>query len=144
MSKAFSLALLCAAILFGQCKHTRYTADNLPDDWLRFGSGGGFTGVETTYTLLENGQLFQANSQGKGTTELPPCKRRDANKLFESAEKLGLLQLDFQHPGNTYQFMEFQDDGQSRRIAWGDREHPVDEKIKALYDQLIALTANRN
>ena len=53
-----ALAFPAAAFLFFACKQTRYAADNLPDRQLRWGSGGGYVGKETTYTLLDNGQIF--------------------------------------------------------------------------------------
>lgn len=139
----FSAAMLCAALLSSQCKHPKYTAETLPDDRLAFGHGGGFTGVGTTFTLLENGQLFKSSSKAPETMELPGAKRKIAKKLFETAESLGLLQTEFMYPGNMYAFIEFQDDGQKRRVAWGDREHPVDPKIKDFYDQLMQLVREK-
>ncbi|MFN0013462.1 MAG: hypothetical protein ACKVU2_02845 [Saprospiraceae bacterium] len=129
--------------LFGQCKQPKYAADNLPDEYLRFGNGGGFTGLETTYTLLENGQLFKSTSSAPQLVEQKTCNRKQADRLIESAEDLGLLKLDFTHPGNIYQFVELRDDGQTRRVTWGDPAHPVDEKIRALYEQIVQLTANK-
>jgi len=141
------MRMLCfAAVLlafFGQCKHPRYTADNLPDEYLLFGNGGGFAGTETTYTLLENGQLFKSTSAAPQLVELKNCNRKLADRLIETAEDLGILQLDFVHPHNIYKFIELKDDGQTRRITWGDPAHPVDEKIGALYEQLVQLTANQ-
>jgi hypothetical protein len=139
----FALALFSVSALSNQCKHPRYTADNLPDEYLRFGNGGGFTGVETTYTLLENGQLFKATTAAPQAVELKSCKRKTADDLLDTAEALGVLKLDFTHPGNIYKFIECTDDGQTRRITWGDSGHPVDEKIQALYDQLVQLTTNQ-
>lgn len=135
----FTATLLFSAALFSQCKHPKYSADSLPGEALRFGSGGGFTGVETTYVLLENGQLFQATSRPAKTEELSACKRKEAKKMFETAESIGLLDVKFMHPGNMYSFLEFEDDGRQCRVTWGDGEHTVDPKIKDLYDQLMKL-----
>ncbi len=136
----FSLALFSALVIFSQCKNTKYTADNLPDEYLRFGNGGGFVGIETTYTLLENGQIFKSRSKEPDTLEITGCKRKLAKKILDVAETLGLETLDFMYPGNVYQFIEIQDDGKTNRIAWGDREHPVDEKISTFYAELQKLT----
>lgn len=136
-------ALLCSLLLASQCKHPKYTAQTLPEDRLSFGHGGGFTGAETTYTLLENGQLFKLAPKAPEPVEMAGVKKKTANPLFESAESLGLLQLDFMYPGNMYQFIEFQDDGQKRRIVWGDAGHPVEPKIKDLHDQLMQLVAEK-
>ena len=136
----FSLALFFAAALFSQCKPTRYTADKLPDEYLRFGDGGGFIGIETTYTLLENGQLFKSKSKGADTLEMSGCKPHIAQKMFKNAETLALAQLDFMHPSNVYFFIEILDDGKTNRIAWGDRDYPVNEKISSFYEELRKLT----
>lgn len=137
-----SFVLLCTAAVLSHCKNTKYTAANLPDEYLRFGDGGGFAGIETTYTLLENGQLFKAKSKGTDTLELQSCKPKLAKKLFERAEALGLKNMEFMYPSNIYSFIEIVEDGKTNRIAWGDREHPIDEKINAFYDELRKLTLN--
>jgi len=139
----FITILLCATLLGSQCKHPKYTAETLPEDRLLFGNGGGFAGIETTYTLLENGQLFKTDSKAPALLEVTGTKKKAANALFETAESLGLLKLEFSHPGNIYQFIEFQDDGQKKRIVWGDTEHPVDTKIKDFYGQLMQLLSEQ-
>ena len=134
-----SFALFCTAALLCQCKNTEYTSANLPDEYLRFGDGGGFACIETSYTLLENGQFFKHKSKGTDTLELSSSKRKVAKKLFEKAESLGLEKLEFMYPSNIYTFIEIVDDGKTNRIAWGDREHLIDEKISAFYDELRQL-----
>lgn len=133
-------AVVC---LFFCCKHTKYTAANLPADQLRWGNGGGFVGKETTYILLENGQLFKRDGIKVDPVELAPIKGRQANALVESAEKLGLLKMSFVHPANTYQFIEFEDDGKNSRVSWGDPKFPVDTKVQELYNKLSELIKNQ-
>lgn len=139
--KTILLLLSASAVvcLFFCCKHTKYTAANLPADQLRWGNGGGFVGKETTYMLLENGQIFKRDGIKADLLELAPIKSRQANTLVESAEKLGLLKMDFVHPGNTYQFIEFEDDGKKSRVSWGDSRFSVDPKIQELYKKLSDL-----
>lgn len=136
------LPLIATAFLFFCCKHTQYTAANLPADQLRWGNGGGFVGKETMYILLENGQLFKRDGAQGELKELPSVKAKKAHALTESAEKLGLLNTQFAHPGNTYQFVEFEDDGKKNRISWGDAKYPVDGKIQELYGKLMELVKN--
>ena len=131
--------LFTVALLVIQCKHTKYTPESLPEDRLLFGNGGGFAGIETTYTLLENGQLFKFDSKAPAPMEISGKKKKAANRLFETAELLGLLTLNFQHPGNIYQFIEFQNDGKKSRVVWGDKDHAIDPKITDLYQQLTEI-----
>ncbi|HNG89301.1 MAG TPA: hypothetical protein PK858_03825, partial [Saprospiraceae bacterium] len=110
-----------------------------PERQLRWGKGGGFVGKETTYTLLENGQVFLRDISA-AIHEVDGVKARKAKALYGTAEKLGLSQLDFKHPGNTYQFIEVMQDNALRRILWGDAQHAVDPAIAKLYADLEALT----
>jgi len=134
-----SVAVLATAMLFWFCKQQpKYTPDAFPEKQLRWGSGGGFVGKETKFTLLENGQVFK-DEPNKKTVELENTKVRKAKALFKTATELDLLKLDFQHPGNTYDFMECQEGEEIKRITWGDSQFPVDPKIKEMFAALQAL-----
>lgn len=130
-----SVALVSLALLFSFCKQHKYTAENLPEQQIRFGKGGGFTGVETMYTLLENGQLFDTSKK-----ELPKIKARTAKGYFKTLETLGLSALPFSHPGNTYSFVEIPGASGVNRIVWGDANYPVDAAVKDFYTKLMSAT----
>lgn len=134
-----SLAVLATAVLFWFCKQQpKYTPDAFPEKQLRWGSGGGFVGKETKFTLLENGQVFK-DEPNKKTVELENTKARKAKALFKTVAELDLLKLDFQHPGNIYDFIEYQEGETIKRITWGDAKFPVDPKIKEMFAELKAL-----
>lgn len=142
MKKAllFSVLLFVAAFFVQQCT-TRYTADQLPAQYLRFGSGGGFSGELTTWTLLPNGQLFKSVGLDGPMVEWKQHARREGRKAFQEAETLRLLDRSpFSHPGNVYRFVEWADGERKQRITWGSREHAVDSAVEALYGRLTALT----
>lgn len=132
------LTFVAAAFVFFACKQTKYTTDNLPDQQLRWGSGGGYVGKETTYTLLESGQMFVRETGGK-LTEINGTKPKKAKALYETMRKLGLATLDFQHPGNTYSFIEVLSGDSLKRISWGEKDHPVDSNIRDLFGELNEL-----
>ncbi len=138
-----SAAVLFAGLLLAQCKQPKYTAENLPDEFLRFGSGGGVTGAVTEYSLYKNGQVFKFAAKAPAPEEVASHGKKKAGQLFETAAALGLFEREFSHPGNLYYFLEFRNEGKQRRITWGDREHPVDPKIQDLYDQLTQLLPKR-
>ncbi len=137
-----SVTMLATAMLFWFCKQTRYTPAAFPEEQLRWGSGGGFVGRETKFTLLKNGQIFKFESRDS-IGELEKIKAGKAKALFETAASLNIAKLDFQHPGNTYDFLEFQEGAVIQRISWGDANHPVDAKIKELFAQLKELNKTK-
>ena len=125
----FLLLILAAAA----CKHTHYTAGNLPEKQLQWGSGGGFVGKESYYTLLENGQIFKYEPvMGDSAAEINGVKARVAKSMFKAADAAGLATLDFKHPANTYMFIQLS----GKRVVWGDKSHPVGEPVEKLYRQL--------
>ena len=130
-----SITLLATAMLFWFCKQPKYTVGKFPDKQLRWGTGGGFVGRENTFTLLENGQIFKSEPNGQ-MTEQTKTKASKAKKIYETAETIGLAKLDFQHPANTYSFLEYQEGDMVQRITWGDPRYPVDTRVKELFAQL--------
>ncbi|MBK7935911.1 MAG: hypothetical protein IPJ82_01920 [Lewinellaceae bacterium] len=127
-----------ATLFFFACKPTQYTTENLPDRQLRWGSGGGYVGKETTYTLLDNGQVFVRETGGK-LAETTNTKPKKAKVLYETMGTLGLSTLDFQHPGNIYNFIEVLNGTDINRISWGEKGHAVDQQVQDLYRQLNEL-----
>jgi hypothetical protein len=137
----FLLVALCvfAAVVIGlACKQTRYTADQLPEKHLRWGSGGGVVGKEKSHILLENGQIFETDIMGK-TTETKKVSGKKAKALFKTASTAGIAKMAFDHPGNLYYFLEWQEGDMVSRMVWGDKNLPVDKSVEALYAELNAL-----
>ena len=129
------LTLLAAVFLWLACKQTKYAPGNFPDRQLRWGSGGGFAGKETTYTLLDNGQIF-VREMGGALTEAGRIKDKKAKAFYDMIGTLGLDTLHFQHPGNLYDFIEVLNGDSVNRISWGEKNIQVDPKIRDLFRQL--------
>jgi len=133
----FSLFLSSIVILmFFSCKAQQYTLDSLPEKQLIFGSGGGITGEVNTYIMLENGQVFYSNSLVDEHKELKSITKKEALGAFEKTSALQLSEIDFNHPGNMYYFIEEVNGEEKNRVTWGSTSHEVDEKCEALYKEL--------
>jgi hypothetical protein len=127
------LLLLCAGFAF--CKTIHYSAGQLPAQQIRWGEGGGFSGRETTYVLLDNGQIFKKGGISDPYTEMSSFPSSKAKRLFKRAQSLRLMELDFQDPGNIYSFIEIVEGDQVRRIVWGGKK-PVPPAVTAFYQEL--------
>lgn len=144
MKTSLFLLLLCLA--FPACRSLK----NAPElsayngRQILFGSGGGFTGAVTTYALLESGHVYRRdgmldsgifqviNNAGKGR----------AKSMFNRAGKLRLEDVDRNHPGNIYYFLELPFTGSKTRVVWGDPAHPAPSVVQTLYDDLLTLTVS--
>lgn len=137
--KPILLILLASLAIAGLsfCQSTRYTADQLPAKQIRWGSGGGFTGIESGYILLENGQLFKKEKNDGALTELPKAKRKTAENLFERCFTDQLLRMEYMKPRNTYYYLELADGNMVNRMSWAGEDGP--EEALQLCKELNAL-----
>jgi hypothetical protein len=134
----FSLVLLATVMLWSGCKGSKYSAEKLPEQQLRWGTGGGFVGKESAYILCDNGQIFSRDIMGV-TKSAGKAKSKLAKAHFKTVETLQISKIDFTHPGNTYSFLEWQDGDMVRRIVWGDKAFPVEKSVEDLYGALNGL-----
>lgn len=130
-------------ILFANCNTSKYTPDTFPIKQIIFGDGGGFAGIETSYTLLENGQLFRTTDKVKGQEELEHIKKKSAIDFFEKLDALRLHKLDIEHPGNLYYFLRFTNEELDHKIIWGAGDYNIRKDIIDFYKSLKALTKDR-
>jgi len=132
------LSIAAAATIFWFCK-TTYQANALPSKQLRWGTGGGVTGAENMTILLENGQLFSRQDVNTPLNEGNNTRANKAKKLFKLSEELGLMQLNFKYPGNTYKFIEINEADKVHRISWGDGKTAVPAGVEDLFERLSGL-----
>lgn len=114
----------------------------MPLEKLTFGSGGGFSGYTTEYTLLKNGQLFEKKDPNPELVELTPITKKRAKSIFNRCEDLELESLDFKHPDNFTYYIDITTKDVNNRITWGDAQHPISEEIKHFFKQLKSMSAD--
>ncbi|MBU3024530.1 hypothetical protein [Zobellia galactanivorans] len=135
MKRTLVFSILLFLALLG-CKSPRYSFDELPDVQLVFGKGGGMAGMVDTYILLQNGQLFHHNSVTETTKELQALSKKEASAFFMGIEELGLSEIDFYHPGNSYFFLEEVKENQRHRVVWGAKDHKLSKDCLEFYKEL--------
>lgn len=105
---------------------------------IRFGSGGGFTGSETVYSIDQSGQIFNIHEtlDGKNNTFLKFVGKKTAKPFFQQAKEL--QDYHYNSPADTYSFIEFRGAESFNKIAWGDSAK-VDARVLSMYNNLMAL-----
>lgn len=129
------LLLLSIIALFVSCSSSAKVANDPDSRRLVFGNGGGFTGIYTTYELLEDGNVYTLLPD----STLQPVKklrRKQTREIFAQADKLKMAQPVFNHPGNLTWFIKYHADGAVTEYKWGDANASVPDGIKDLYNQL--------
>lgn len=133
-----SFSVLATIFLLQACTNSKYSVEKLSEKQIRWGTGGGFAGKESTHILCDNGQIFKRDIVGV-TTKYGKTKEKKAKELFKTIESLELSKAEFTHPGNTYSFLEWQDGDMVSRVVWGDKSFPVEKPIEDLYGSLNGL-----
>ena len=130
-------------ILSPACKVTKYTPDKLPVRQVVFGDGGGFAGIETSFTLLENGQIFRQIGVEGELVGLKAIKSKEAKILFDKVNSLQLFKLDIEKPGNMYYYLRQVTDHLDSRVTWGAGDYLPPQGLVSIYKELKALTKDR-
>lgn len=121
------------------CQPSKFTPATYSKRMIMVGSGGGFTGFVTTYTFLDNGQLFMQTSTDKDPKEMTRQKKKQAKEMFRMMDAMDIQNSEFQHPGNMYTFVQLQEGKEAFRIIWGDDGYQAPEPAQALYDSMMVM-----
>ena len=140
----FLILSIAALSIVISCRPQQYTFDNLPQERLEFGSGGGVAGKVDTYTLLSNGQLFLTNSMTQETQELEGFGKKGAKSFFEKVNQPEISNLEFNHPGNLYYFITHIAENQKMSLVWGSMNHSPPTLCTTLYQDLMATVKKTN
>lgn len=140
--------LLLTGSLVAACrtnkKETSSAGPPAPGQVLTFGSGGGFTGAVTTYTLYPDGQLHRAKTFRDQPELIARLDRKLAAGFFKKAADLLSRTEPFHHPGNQYFFVklgtpEAVNDAQNA-ATWGAAGYPAPAGLEAFYEELMQHT----
>lgn len=129
--------LLSLLLLSNSACNKKIAPETLPADQIIFGNGGGFAGIEKTFVLLNDGQIFEKSLDGKVYERRACIGKKTAAKLFAECDSLKLSQRVFSEPDNLYQFMTIKTAGKvENRLSWGSPTKPVPDDIAAFFNKL--------
>ena len=104
---------------------------------IKFGSGGGFTNVKTSYQLGSDGQLSKI-TDGLIGSPIKKVDRKTLQTILDQAKSLKILK--YNEPENVYSFIIIKSNGVANEIVWGLGSQKVNSSVSTFYGQLIALT----
>ena len=110
---------------------------------ISIGKGGGFAGTVREYRLLDTGRLYLKEL---GNTHFrlirKKCKKK-AYTWFYELERTGVRCIDYQNPGNVYQFVGLKDAALDKRVTWGNNDSEVAPEITDYYSRFMAYWVNK-
>ncbi len=126
-----TIGMLCLSA----CKSIPFTPHSHEEDFLTIGEGGGFAGVETSFHILRNGDVFRQIGQDTVLTQLEDIPQAQIRQALNNCEVFKLSDYTYSEPGNTYKFLTVHQAGKSNRIVW----QRGDEKVKPICRQIYQL-----
>ena len=127
-------------IMLFSCASRKATPDTYEKRQLVFGSGGGVTGMVTTYYLLENGQLFKKGSMDSSYELVKKVPGKVRKAMFATMEQMKLSDMEINHPGNMYYFIQTNQEGGKGRVCWGEQGYKISDDVKSFYQSLTKIT----
>src|SRR5437870_2574103 len=91
----FCLLLLCSTAFKGGEK-----------DAIIIGTGGGFTGQVTIYTIDYKGSVFLENGIKNETRQFGKISKKDMSLIKKEIKKSGFYEQTLREPGNIYYYIE--------------------------------------
>ena len=136
-----SLILFLCGIALLSCKSKPINPLQYTESRIVFGHGGGFSGLEKTYALLENGALFELTKMGQEYIKLDKVPKEQVSQLLTNFNFLKFDELKLNEPGNTYKFIELNVNGSQNRIVWGNSK--VDRNVSVMHEILMNLIKSK-
>jgi len=130
--------ILVFSFLFS-CKtqQTITTPEQFSKNIISFSSGGGFTGAETIYTILENGQVFSSSGlDTKKFTLLSALPKKQVKAIFEKTLQINWAKDAINDPGNIYHTLSFGTTKDMKKQVWGGGKQSPSKEITDLYYEL--------
>lgn len=130
--------LSCICLLFS-CKAKHESIYDYTGDKLVFGTGGGFSGKVTEYTLLSNGEFYSGTSNEGNVYQLDHNMKDRVNQIFKNYESLGFSDLDINETGNITKYIIKHSKNQNpHRIQWADFVIEVPDELNIYHRNLLA------
>lgn len=137
MNKLFYLAVIILSLT--QCKTKDYlTPYEYEGRTIDFGSGGGFTGKSTHYTLMDNGQIFSGTNKEGNVNAVKKISKKECKQLFDSYDHMDFGALSIDSPGNMYYYISMHDGDTIKKLTWGGHDANEPTELRVYYTILLS------
>ncbi len=142
--KLLYVAIISLSCLIA-CKSKYNTPYDYTGDKITFGSGGGFSGKITEYTLLSNGDFYKGTGSEGFVDQLPHDMKDKAKQFFSSYDAMKFDTLNINETGNmTHYIVIDRKDKEPHRIQWADYVEAAPESLRIYHKNLFAFAKSVN
>ncbi|MFB6320748.1 hypothetical protein [Saccharicrinis sp. FJH54] len=125
--------LLVFTILLVSCSSLKKTGSVDNFDEITFGSGGGFTGITTTYMLNADGSVYKMN--GSQQEDIQRIDYKMLKKISKQLKKMDFESISSDTKGNMTYFIEVTTHDYRHKVTWTDQT--ADPALSDFYSNLV-------
>jgi hypothetical protein len=127
-------------IFFGvsiSCSSKTFTFDVHKDSYILVGSGGGFTGIATSYYILPSGELFRTGRSDDSFDLVGKLDKDLVSQVFKNYDFLEISNKTLDEPGNRYYYIgSKKSDKTYHKVTWGFR--PLeDQRLQTFHGNVM-------
>ena len=101
--------------------------------YIKFGSGGGFTGNKVEYEINPSGKVYKTESL---------IRRKEVISILDNIENICKNDTSFKQPGNIYFFIDIDIEGCQKIFVWGEEGFSTPVRIQSTYQNLTESANN--
>jgi hypothetical protein len=134
MLKSFIPGLLLALY---SCFFLAATFKDGEKDTIIIGTGGGFSGLVTMYTIDYKGNVFLEGGVKDETKPFGKISKKDLSEIKKEIKKSGFYNQTLREPGNIYYYIETVCKGKNHKVTWGNQQSDDANKMQSLYKLIL-------
>ena len=115
--------------------------ENIPNQSIFLGEGGGFTGEFIGYEIFNNGKVVQWQTSARGEMDSATIAKKDyftTDSYFIRLANLEFTEMKLRDPGNYYYRLELKRPDSVHAVTWGGTNQEVPQKLVVFYNDLKA------
>lgn len=135
MNLKIILVLLLSISMIVSCKTNQkmFDPENTQEEYVAFGSGGGFTGRVSKYYLTKKGDIY--TKDGDTMSKIGSTTKTMVAQIFSNYQNTKMSGLKINEPGNKYYFIEMNLTDHKNNIKWG--MNPLTDKTIETYHAIL-------
>ena len=106
-------------------------------DTIIIGTGGGFSGQVTMYTIDYKGNVFKESGLKDETKQFGKISKKELSLIKMEIKKSGFYEQTLREPGNIYYYIETVFKGRNHKVTWGKEQNDSSEKMQQLYKFIL-------
>ncbi len=120
--QAHLIIFILAIFSMSSCKSKQVLTQNIQEEMLIIGHGGGFSGHSVEYRIFPDGHIIRQNSLDNSTEKMKSVTKEVYAQIISNYHSLGLGNLEMNQPDNMYYYTIYHTEGKTQKLVWNTND----------------------